>query len=262
MKCTVKLNHSVVRMYQDWMLFVYSFSGVLSAKNSPENKILQCKFFKILTLIKIVLMITVNGGLLVHPQLVASLFRGDSQSDFWSSFTTNTVWVSSKFYHGFAIILLTMQFVKSERIFKYLELILIRSQTDEVFKTKIQKFSAWNLKCHIVFFLLCGLGRYLIVFRFDGFFQIFCTLIMVQTPLILFGMLGFISDMQKFIIFSYEDVEETIQIKNLRFCESLRDLEDVDEILSRFIDIFGAQLSTMAITYTLSTMFYVRLILI
>lgn len=106
--------------------------------------------------------------------------------------------------------------------------------------------------------MTCGFGRYLIVTRFDGFIQIFFVLVLMQSPLILFAMLAFLSNIQKFIIFSYKQVEEKFCNKSLKLSERLRNLDEVDKILTKFEEIFGAQLTIIAIVYTLSTMFYVR----
>lgn len=129
-------------MYQDWMLFVYNFSGVLSARKTHDNKMLHSKFFNFITIVRLLLMLAVNGALLVQPPLAALFFKQNLNGGTFSTFASNTIYISSKAYHGSAIILLIMQLVRSKKIHKYLELIIIRSQSDEVILRQIQNYSS------------------------------------------------------------------------------------------------------------------------
>ena len=129
-------------MYQDWMLIVYNFSSVLSVQIPRKSKVLQCKLFKCFTLIKLILMVAINGALLVQPPLASIVFKEILNGGALSTFATNTIYISSKVYHGSAIILLIMQLVKIKKILEFLELIIICSQSDEVFMTKFQTYSS------------------------------------------------------------------------------------------------------------------------
>jgi hypothetical protein len=197
-------------------------------------------------------MFIVNGYFAVYPEKSFTLYNKTFLSKFVLPFAASVMVISSSVYHFTAILLLFVQFLKSDKIVECLQ-IISNMNIDNKFNCK--RKIILNFIISLIFFLntlVRGLVQ-LKKFSFEAFFSI---IVFLQTPAILFSLINFFDDIKKFLVRGYEKVKENVKLrKNIK--NNLKQLKMLDRVLVKIEEAFGAQLTILAVCYTLTFVFYV-----
>lgn len=176
-----------------------------------------------------------------------------------SPIAVNIMLFSVNTFHLIAILVILIQFTRSEKIVKCFQFIFDLNMSKKfIFFHK--KHLLFNLLINS-FLILVTASRLLVQMRSFSLLGFIAILIAIQSHLILFPLSNFFDNIKKFIIFAHKEAKKSLALKN-NVERDINLLMRIDQLLLKLEEAFGVQLTVVATSFASILVFYVSLLIV